>query len=236
VNNAFDGDRQKAFSVKDKCIRHRFGDCAFVVHLPLFRKWFDYSPSTPTLVTPHNSSHLDDPLLIVQIRAGDEAAFGRLYLRYYAPLLNFVLRYVHEMAIAEEIVQDVFLAIWAGRAEWSPSYGLDAYLFGAVRNRALNVGRAAGSAQRGVPDLVRALTPDQSLADAEILAGERELAVRAAVEMLPSRAREAVTLRWLHGLSHANVASVLGVSEEAARKLVARAANQLRMLLKDYAD
>jgi RNA polymerase sigma-70 factor (ECF subfamily) len=174
-----------------------------------------------TLVTPHNSSSVDDLSLIVQIRAGDEAAFGRLYLQYYEPLLNFVLRYVREMAIAEEVVQDVFLSIWAGRAGWSPSHSLDAYLFGAVRNRALNVVRAAGSAQQSLPDLVRVLTPDQSLADAEILAGERS---------------EAVTLRWLHGLSHAAVASVLGVSEEAARKLVARAAEQLRMLLKDYAD
>ena len=45
-----------------------------------------------------------------------------------------------------------------------------------------------------------------------------------------------VTHRWLYGLSHAAVASVLGVSEEAARKLVARVVEQLRMLLKDYAD
>ena len=71
--------------------------------------------------------------------AGDERALETLFQSHYASLCEFAVRYVREEALAEEIVQDLFADLWARRAEWRVRGPVRAYLFGAVRNRALNV-------------------------------------------------------------------------------------------------
>ena len=71
--------------------------------------------------------------------AGDERALETLFRSHYASLCEFAVRYVREEALAEEIVQDLFADLWARRAEWRLRGPVRAYLFGAVRNRALNV-------------------------------------------------------------------------------------------------
>lgn len=180
-----------------------------------------------------NLKRISDLRIVEGIRKGDENAFQSLYLQRYTSLAEFAFRYVRDSDAAEEVVHDVFLNLWMNRLEWSPRHGIDAYLFGAVRNRALNLGRAhktyASNKENVKDNYTTPPAPDLSL-----LKNERDHAIYNAISQLPDRSREAVTLRWIHNMSHAEVADVLDVSEEAARKLSARAARQLRELLKDF--
>lgn len=171
-----------------------------------------------------------DSTVISAIRSGDELVFRDVYLHFHKGLAEFAFRYVRDPDIAEEIVQDVFMNVWINRVSWSPGQSVTAYLFGAVRNRALNVGRAKGVSER---NLVHILSMYKHVpeTDALLLKKEIEDSIQGAIAGLPERAREAVTLRWVHGMTHAEVAAVLEISEDAARKLIGRAAVQLRELL-----
>ena len=69
---------------------------------------------------------------------GGTAAFRELFDRYYAPLCRFAACWFHDRTSAEEIVLDTFTHIWQHAGELRISTSVRAYLFRAVRNRALN--------------------------------------------------------------------------------------------------
>jgi len=80
--------------------------------------------------------------LVRRVCSGDEAAFEQIFRGYYAPLVSFACRNVGSQALAEELVQEVFLHIWMRREQWVVERSLAAYLFRCVRNRILNARRS----------------------------------------------------------------------------------------------
>jgi len=91
----------------------------------------------------------------LRIRAGDEGAYAELFREVHVALREFATTYVHSAALAEEIVQDVFLDLWIRRVEWAPARGIRAYLFRAVRNRATDTTRRSRVAAQGRSSAVR---------------------------------------------------------------------------------
>jgi RNA polymerase sigma-70 factor (ECF subfamily) len=181
---------------------------------------------------------------IARIRAGDAAAFDTLYLTYYRELWRFAYGLVRSRALAEEIVHDVFTAIWEGHARWTPAARLAYYLYRAVRNRAITLRRHERVVVRVETQINRRQTRcDPDIHEAGVIPGagepsrapdvEAELAeltaaLDRAIADLPERQRLALTLRVHHQLSYADIADVLGVSIPAATILVVRARATLR--------
>lgn len=171
-----------------------------------------------------------------RIRDGDVAAFEALVRTYTAPLRAYAERQVGSEAVAEEIVEDVFVDIWERRATWTVKDSVRRYLYGAVRRAALHVLRGRRTRTRIHDGFVRsgrapamgepAPAPDE---DAEA----RHLAalLQDAIEQLPDRAREAFLLARQHGLSHAEIAEVMHISSSSVEKNVARATSRLRAVL-----
>ena len=62
--------------------------------------------------------------LVQQIRAGSAGAFAQLFGTHCQPLINFARRYLHDTSTAENVVQDVFLAIWSKRSRLDPSLNI----------------------------------------------------------------------------------------------------------------
>jgi len=167
-----------------------------------------------------------------RIRDGDEAALETLFHEHYAALCRFANRYLHDRAAAEDLVQDVFASIWAGRMRLDVRGSVRSYLFAAVRNRALNL-RKHQLVERdwefdeALPD-VRALhrapvRPDDLLDEVE-----RRNRLRAAIEALPERCRLVMQLRWEEQLSHAEIADVLGISVKGVERQLSRGLQFLR--------
>ena len=77
--------------------------------------------------------------LVARVRGGEARAFEELFRREYAALCRFADRYVDDGPASEDLVQDLFASIWSNRARLDVRGSLRAYLFTAVRNRALNV-------------------------------------------------------------------------------------------------
>lgn len=180
----------------------------------------------------------DEQQLIARIRAGDEEAFGALYLAHHDALWRFAYGYVRSRDVAEELVQDVFLALWSARAEWEVRTKARAWLYAAVRHQALNHLRHervaarlldASSADPARPAVAMGAPPPD--AHEAVEAGELDDALARALEELPERRRAAMTLRWKHDLSPLEIARALGTSPEAVRVLLTRARQELAGLL-----
>jgi RNA polymerase sigma-70 factor (ECF subfamily) len=173
--------------------------------------------------------------LASRIRGGDVAAFEQLFRLSYPSLCAFAHRYLDDAARAEELVQDLFTELWARRERWEVRGNPRAYLFSAVRNRALNTRKRDRVERDWAADEanadVRALHP-MPASPAELLdAAETAAAIDAAMESLPERCRLVMTLRWREQLSHAEIADVMGISTKGVEHQLARGLRTLRRLL-----
>lgn len=183
--------------------------------------------------TPSPAQHDEEWTLVARIRRGDEGAFESLYLAHHDELWRFAYSYVRSRDVAEELVQDVFLAVWGMRATWEVNTRVRAWLFASVRHLALNHLRHERVVARTVN--ADAHTPgagawaeDQQLA---LEAEEIDQAVVHAIAVLPERRRIAMMLRWKHDMSSLEIARVLGTTPEAVRTLLTRARADLASLL-----
>jgi RNA polymerase sigma-70 factor, ECF subfamily len=175
------------------------------------------------------------------IRAGNRATFEELFRKYYDQLVAFGSRLVGSTETAEEIVQEVFLAIWRHRERGdAPPENIPAYLFGAVRKSATSHLRHLHVHQRW-QDRV-ALGEDlpsvgvAPAADAETRFNEVIAAVRLAVDELPPRCRQAFLLRRQHGLSYAEIAQVMGIAPKTVEVQIGAALRTLRARLARFYD
>jgi RNA polymerase sigma-70 factor, ECF subfamily len=191
---------------------------------------------------PSVAVHSEEWNLVARIRGSDEKAFESLYLAHHDELWRFAYTYVRSRAIAEELVQDVFLAVWGSRETWDVHTRVRAWLFASVRHLALNhlrherivartiqVAQAASGGDAATEAVAMAAPPmDQLLA---IEAEELDNACLQAIGELPDRRRIAMTLRWKHDMSALEIARVIGTTPEAVRTLLTRARADLTTLL-----
>jgi RNA polymerase sigma-70 factor, ECF subfamily len=175
----------------------------------------------------HLPLDLDD-----RIRRGDPAAFEALFRTHYEALCSFAVRYTDSSAIAEELVQDMFARLWTDRAKWPAPRNRRAYLFTAVRNRALNAGRRRKLEDDWVEAEILGGDPPNDAAGESAIPRIEDPDVHAhlerAVASLPERCRLVMHLRWREGMSYADIADVMGISTKGVENQLARGLRSLR--------
>ncbi len=190
--------------------------------------------------TPDATTVMSDAEIIACVRNGDVDVVEMLYKTHYHALCRFANAFVRSAALSEEVVDDVFLLLWRRRLQWNPHSGVLPYLFGAVRNRALNVDRNERSLQLRHAD---ALQNDAIVTSTESFsrAAERELeidettrSVWDAIERLSERSRTVLTLRWQHAMTPDQIAEIMGTSRAGVQMQHSRALKALRGMLGEY--
>jgi RNA polymerase sigma-70 factor (ECF subfamily) len=198
------------------------------------------SDSVVAVARPHaqRAAVADDGSLAARIRAGDEHALEMLFSAYAPDLLAFAYSRLGEREVAEDVVHDVFVAVWRGRDRWELTGSLRAYLFTAVHHRVANARRAVGRSRRAEGTAVSGTTPTdwraRGAADDRLREEDLARAAARAIGALPERNREAYVLVRRHGLTHAEAARVLGVSVKTIEAHMARAVHALRVALVDW--
>jgi RNA polymerase sigma-70 factor (ECF subfamily) len=172
----------------------------------------------------------DDVHLMLAFQAGEPAAFDALFRRWAAPLLRYLERMVRDAGTAEELVQEVFLRVHRARERYAPEARFSTWLYRIATNLALNELRRPrrrephrSQDEEGAPALAAEAPDPDAAVDARRLGArvERELAA------LPEKQRAALCLAAVEGLSYAEVAEALEVSESAVKALVHRARTAL---------
>jgi RNA polymerase sigma-70 factor (ECF subfamily) len=186
-----------------------------------------------------------DGELLRRLRAGDERAFVALVESYNGSMLRLAGSFVPSRAVAEEVVQDTWLAVLRGLAAFEGRSSLRTWMFTILVNRARTTGTReqrtipiadAGpvvDASRFGPNGAWSEPPEHWIEDAENRIEAEKLAelVRAAMDGLPGRQREVVVLRDVEGMSSAEVCQVLSISEANQRVLLHRGRGKLRQAL-----
>lgn len=198
-------------------------------------------PSPPNAPPPSGSLERDDAIAddarwIALVALGDRQAFAEMFRAYAERLAAYAYSFVASRESAEEIVQDIFLAIWQRREQWLVRGTLKQYLYGSVRNGALDTLKTRRSRGRLRARALREDTPPAMAAaerqpGAALESAEITARVREALESLPEQQRAVIRLRWLDRLSHGEIAAVLGIAVKTSENHANRAMQRLRELL-----
>lgn len=169
---------------------------------------------------------------VARLRAGDPQAFDAIYREFVDPLRGFAYRHVRSREAAVEIVQDVFLAVWRNREQLSVGERLRAYLYGATRNRSLDWLERESVRRRWYDDPTAHGDGDAHAPPADAASdgewAEILHAVVQAIEAMPERRRVVCSLRWRSGMSLAEIATTLGISQKTVETQLSRGLKQLR--------
>ena len=180
------------------------------------------------------AGELDDATLVRRVQERDERAIEELVRRYDAPLFSLAYRVAGSERFAQDVVQEVFLALWRGAARYDPARGaVSSWLFTMTRFKAIDFVRREAGARRRTVEADLALEPSDMDVHEEAWLRARRDRVRAAMEELSDAQRTAVTLAFFEGLTHPEVAAALSLPLGTAKTRIRDGLLRLRSVLGD---
>jgi len=189
---------------------------------------------------------LEEMRLVEGLRNRDEQAFEQLIRMYQSALVRVALMYVSTRAVAEDVVQESWLAVLNGIDRFEGRSSLKTWIFRIVANRAKTRGqREARSRPFSSLEPEASVDPDHfvdgqwsappaSWPEEQLLAAETLRVVGNAIESLPPNQRAVITLRDIQGWSAEEVRNALELSETNERVLLHRARTKVRTALEAY--
>jgi RNA polymerase sigma-70 factor (ECF subfamily) len=203
----------------------------------------------------------DDSYLVEQLRSGNEAAFVSLIDRYAPTMLRLAMVYVRARAVAEEVVQETWMAVLEGLNRFEGRSSLKTWLFRILTNCAITRAQREG---RSIPfssledidthHAEPAVDPDQFLPadhrwsghwvsfpsnwqempEERLLSQETRSHLEKAINALPPNQRQIIILRDIEGWTSVEICGFLGISEVNQRVLLHRARSKVRNVLGKY--
>lgn len=177
-------------------------------------------------------SEEDDEQLMLKVARGDESSLGKLYDRYAPTALGVAVKVCGDRNLAEDAVQEAFLALWRRAATYDPSKGsVPGYIYGAVHHKAVDtVRREEAKRKRETVDAFEQFSPAGQVEEAATASIDRDR-VRSALESLSDHQRRALELAYFGGLSYPEVASTLKIPLGTAKTRIRDGMIRLRILL-----
>lgn len=180
----------------------------------------------------HNDRIGDDRDLWTRLQAGDDSALGVLFDVQYANLVRYAMRQGLPREAARDLVQELFIDLWERRATLSVRTTLTAYLYGAVRRAILETRRhdrvVARWRDTELAEASSAPRIARNVGEGQAEAEELSSIVRRTVAAMPPRMQEIFDLSRSHGLSHPEIAELLGISVKTVAEQILRALRLLR--------
>jgi RNA polymerase sigma factor (sigma-70 family) len=154
-------------------------------------------------------AHLSDEALVALVARADDSALAELYDRFGHIAYGLALRVVRDPALAEDAVQEAFLAIWRSAARFVPERAkASTWILTLVHRRAVDVVRR--EEPRRTEPLEAAPQPSANLTEDEAWLRLRRSRVQEALRRLPDQQREALELAYFGGFTQSELAERLG--------------------------
>jgi RNA polymerase sigma-70 factor, ECF subfamily len=199
-------------------------------------------------------------VMLERLRAGDEMAFRELVRRHDRAMRRIALSYVRTPSVADEVVQETWLAVIKGLGRFEGRSSLKTWIFRILVNRAQSRGvreqRTTPFSSLSTVDAEDGPTVDPDrflpaghaaagywsttpsrffeLPEERVLAEETSALVADAIDKLPDRQQQVITLRDIEGWDADEVCQGLGLSAANQRVLLHRARAAVRAVLEEY--
>lgn len=169
--------------------------------------------------------------LVTALQRNDRDAFDALYQLHHQAVYRNICKLIPRQDVVEDLLQEVFLALWEHRATLRANKEVVSWLFVVSYNKSVtwlkkNIRESLVLQHAPVWDM----TPDESQAQEELYATQLQ-ALNQAVEQLPLRKKQAFRLCRLEGRTYEEAGNILGISAATAKEYVKSAAQLIRSQL-----
>jgi len=172
--------------------------------------------------------------LLEGLKKGDKLIFEEIYREYYIPLCYYCLRYTENFEDSEEIVQELFLKLWEKHEELEINSSLNAYLYRAIQNYALNFLSKEKTKDKYI--VLNDKQPYDTFENGLVKLEEEELRkiLKLAILKLPEKRRRIFELSRFDGYKYRKIANQLSISVKTVENQMTKALKYLRVVLKEY--
>lgn len=179
----------------------------------------------------------EELIIVGRMMEGDRDAFKYFFNTYYSDLCNFVLIYLKDRVLSEDVVQDIFVYFWESRNKIKIQSSVKAYLFSASKFKSLNLIRD----QRIHNQVINKLVQNEVVSDSIEVeyfdnAAQMKQILSDAINGLPERCGQIFKLSKNENLSNKEIAELLGVSIKTVENQMTIALRKLRETLQPYRE
>jgi len=171
--------------------------------------------------------------LITGLIAGNEKSYNQLFEEYYAVLSVFAKKYVNDIELAKELVQDFFVHLFEIRESLSIQTSLKSYLYQSVKNRCLNYINQNNIRNKHLENIK--ISSDTTTNLEEIIEEtELEQQIFKIVSGLPAQCQNIFQMSRVNGMKNKEISEKLNISIRTVEKQISKALKSLRVKLKPY--
>lgn len=169
-----------------------------------------------------------EALLTARMMAGEQSAFDALYTRYYEAVFTNAIIVLKNNAAAEDIVQEVFLALWEKRNALRHPENIAGWLFVTTSNKSLNYlrrqlrQRLSNTPPEALSDIMYVSEDENQLEEAQLQV------LQEAIDSLPPQRKKVFELCKLQGYSYEQAAAALGISKHTIKEHMSDAFHTIR--------
>lgn len=174
-------------------------------------------------------SSITDQQLVTDLSAGDDEAMALLYSRFSKGVYNYALRLVRDHEAAEDILQEVFVAVWKGAEGFRQHSTVKTWIFRIAHNKAVSWLRRENRFDPAVDASPEVDDGPEDSFEAQWRAGE----VQTALDLLSPNHRATIELAFVHELSYAEIGEVLDCPVGTVKSRMSHAIRQLSRILKN---
>jgi RNA polymerase sigma-70 factor (ECF subfamily) len=181
----------------------------------------------------NRNDNIRDPgseLILVRLKEGDRKVFTLLFNFYYSGLVVYAGHFIHDLEMAEDVVQSVFMGLWENRQSIKSS-SVRYYLVHAVKNKCIDIIRKEETWKKFND---RQLTRDKDYQGEFWAETELREIIRKSIDKLPPKCREIFVLNRYDNLKSKEIAEKLQLSPRTVETQILKASKLLREDLKDY--
>lgn len=171
-------------------------------------------------------ANIEDKILVKRLKDGDKNAFKLLFEKYYPLFISFAQRLLKDETDAEDLIQNVFMRIWVGRANLNENKNFKNYLLVSIRNEVYQYFRHAFKAESNDKHLE--VIDGSANLETELSAKELEKRITTIISRMPQRRREIFNLSRYDKLSNQEIAQRLGLSVRTVEKHIENALADIR--------
>ncbi len=165
---------------------------------------------------------MDEKVLLRRLQAGDHLAFQELYHRYKARVAGNLLRLLRSPDMVEEVLQEIFMRIWANREKLDPEQPVKAYIFRIAENLVRDAFRQAVRDKRA-QYVIEARDEAYNHVEDHVLYNEAKQELWRAINLLPPKRREVFVLCKLEYKTYDEVGKLLQISPHTVNDHVKKA-------------
>lgn len=168
---------------------------------------------------------VNEQVLIVKLKEGDEKAFSELYYAYSEVLYSFLVKLSIQKEDIRDVIQQTFTKLWENREGLKEELSVQAYLITIAKNDIFN------RIRKRITEKKNQVTPQESDSEALQVSEMRDL-LQHILNELPHKRREVFTMSRIEGYSNTEIAEKLNITKSTVENHINHSARQVRGILK----